>query len=368
MTEKAPSLRPTNFPPSSAYGTESYVLSLLNKAVGAKASDVHFKVGQPPSARINGALVHFQTDKLTGEDTARVASHVLGRVHQDVSLDTLRELDASYEAPGVGRFRVNVYRQRGSIALVLRHIPSVVPDFDTLGLPSAPRELAEKERGLVLVVGAAGQGKSTTLASMLAHINRTKPVHIVTIEDPIEFIHADDRASISQREVGIDTGTFAEALRAALRQDPDVILVGEIRDEETMDTALMAAETGHLVLSTVHTPGVERTFGRLLSLASRQGSHAEHELRDRLASAIQGVVAQRLVRRRDAGQVLLTEVLVASGTVRESIRRPEHNPSLRELMEKGAHPYGMHTFEMRASELVQEGVIDAAAFTSASGF
>jgi len=345
------------------------VLGLLKKAIGAKASDVHFKVGQPPAARIAGELVHFQTERLTSEDTARIAGHVLARTTHDMPLDAVREVDASFDAPDVGRFRVNVYRQRGSLALVMRHVPREIPSFEALGLPEATRELAERERGLVLVVGAAGQGKSTTLASMLAHLNRTQPVHIVTIEDPIEFLHQDDKASISQREVGLDTGTFAEALRAALRQDPDVILVGEIRDEETMDVALMAAETGHLVFSTVHTPDVERTFGRLLALASGKGARAESELRDRLAGAMQGVIAQRLVPRREgAGLVLLSEVLVVTGTARESIRRPESGVGFKELMEKGAHPYGMHTFEMRARDLVARGAVDAATVAAAGIF
>jgi twitching motility protein PilT len=204
---------------------------------------------------------------------------------------------------------------------------------------------------------------------MIGHLNRTQPVHIVTIEDPIEFWHADDKASVSQREVGIDTGGFAPALRAALRQDPDVILVGEIRDEETMDIALKAAETGHLVLSTLHTPDVVRTFGRMLALAPKGQPGSADELRERIGDALQGVVAQRLLPRRDAtGLALAVEILIASGTVRESIKRPENSPGLNELMEKGVHPYGMQTFAMHMKQLVQQGIVEKDIARTAAAF
>ena len=266
----------------------------------------------------------------------------------------------------MGRFRVNVYRQRGSIAIVMRAIPFVIPTLEELGAPAACELLAEKERGLVLVVGAAGNGKSSTLAAMVGHLNRTRALHIVTVEDPIEYLHRDDKASVSQREVGIDTASFPDALRAALRQDPDVVLVGEIRDEITMEIALKAAETGHLVLSTLHTPGVSRTVNRMLSLARGQPGD---EMRERIGDALQGIVAQRLVPRKDGtGVVLAAEVLVATGTVRESLKRPEGNPSLKELMEKGAHPYGMQTFEMAIKSLVAQGVVEKEAGKVAAAF
>ena len=221
----------------------------------------------------------------------------------------------------------------------------------------------------MLVVGAAGNGKSSTLAAMIGHLNRTQPLHVVTIEDPIEFLHTDDKSSISQREVGIDTGTFADALRAALRQDPDVILVGEIRDELTLDIALKAAETGHLVLSTLHTPDVARTVGRMLALAPRNQPGASDELRERIGDALQGIVAQRLLPKKDgSGLVLAAEVLVATGTVRESIKRPEGNPSLKELMEKGTHPYSMQTFEMHLKQLLTQGMVEKEIARAAAGF
>jgi twitching motility protein PilT len=354
----------------SPYASEAFLQQILAKAVAARASDVHLKVGQPPGARVRGALVYFRSEPLRPEDTEHLARHVIKAPEIRESLDRLREHDCAYDAEGVGRFRVNVYRQRGTLALVMRAIPFQIPTFEELGAPEAAITLAEKERGLVLVVGAAGNGKSSTLAAMIAHLNHTQPLHIVTIEDPVEFLHVDDKSSISQREVGIDTPSFAGALRAALRQDPDVILVGEIRDEETMDIALKAAETGHLVLSTLHTPDVQRTVGRMLALApSVQQGGSEGELRDRIADNLQGIIAQRLLPRKDgAGLALAAEVLVATGTVREAIKRPEHNPPLKDLMEKGVHPYGMQTFEMHLKTLVQAGILDKEVARAAASF
>jgi twitching motility protein PilT len=253
----------------------------------------------------------------------------------------------------VGRYRVNVYRQRGTLALALRSIPLQIPTFEQLALPPVAQGLAELERGLILVVGAAGNGKSSTLASIVGHINQTRRVHIVTIEDPIEFLHQDSLGTVSQREIGIDTPGFASALRAALRQDPDVILVGEIRDEETMDIALKAAETGHLVMSTLHTPDVARTIGRVISLTK---SADPSEVRERLADSLKGVIAQRLLPSAQGdGRVLAAEALVVTGTAREAIRKPDGNMPLKEVMERGVHPYGMQTFEMALRQLVHEG-------------
>jgi twitching motility protein PilT len=227
------------------------------------------------------------------------------------------------------------------------------------------QELAEKQNGMVLVVGAAGNGKSTSIASMVAHLNETRALHIVTVEDPIEFLYRDQMSSISQREVGLDTASFAAALRAALRQDPDVIFVGEIRDEETMEIALKAAETGHLVMATLHTPDAVRTVSRMLALMD--GDPADN--RYRIASCLQGVIAQRLLPRADGnGVVLAPEVLVASQSVRESIRRPENNPPLKSLMEKGTHPYGMQTFQMVVARLLEQGVIDETTAEETLGF
>jgi len=342
----------------SQYANREFLNQLLGKAVAARASDVHLKVGSPPAARVQGDLVFFRAEPLRPADLAAIASHVIKSPAQRQRLAELYELDGAYQADGICRFRYNLYRQRGELGIALRAIASQVPTFESLGLPPAATVMCEKDRGLVLVVGAAGNGKTSTLAAMIQHLNRTQALHIVTIEDPIEFLHKDEKSSVSQREIGVDTASFDAALRAAMRQDPDVILVGEVRDEETMDTALKAAETGHLVLATLHTPDVARTFGRMLSLAPRSQGSGD-EWRQRVAGALQGVVAQRLLPRADGqGQVLAAEILVCSGSVREAIKRPEHSPSLKELMEKGVHPYGMQTFEMHLRHLLAQGIID----------
>jgi twitching motility protein PilT len=347
----------------SPYADENFFRALLTRAVAAKASDVHIKVGQPPGVRIRGDMVYFRAEKVQPDDTLAVARHVIKNRDIAGRLDDLKEYDASYSAEGIGRFRVNVYRQRGSVAVVMRFIPTDIPSLDSLGLPMPiTRELAERQNGLVLVVGAAGNGKSTSLASMIAHLNATRALHIVTVEDPIEFLHTDSMSSISQREVGLDTASFAAALRAGLRQDPDVIFVGEIRDEETMEIALKAAETGHLVFASLHTTDAVRTVNRMLAMM--RGDPAENRVR--IASSLQGIIAQRLVQRMDgAGIVLAAEVLVASHSVKESIRRPENNPPLKSLMEKGEHPYGMQTFHMSVTRLLEQGVLDQTAAAEA---
>jgi twitching motility protein PilT len=352
----------------SAYQNREFLNQLLGKAVAAHASDVHLKVGSPPAARVQGDLIFFRAEPLRPADLAAIAMHVIRSPEQKQRVAELFELDGAYHAEGICRFRYNLYRQRGELGIALRAIPSQVPTFDSLGLPPTAFTMCEKDRGLVLVVGAAGNGKSSTLAAMIGHLNRTQALHIVTIEDPIEFLHKDEKSSVSQREIGVDTSSFAAALRAAMRQDPDVILVGEVRDEETMDTALKAAETGHLVLATLHTPDVARTFGRMLSLAPKTQGGGD-EWRERVAATLQGIVAQRLLPRRDAqGQVLAAEILVCSGSVRESIKHPEHGPSLKELMEKGVHPYGMQTFEMHLRHLLGQGIIDKDTAQRAASF
>jgi twitching motility protein PilT len=347
------------------FADEKFFLALLAKAVAGHASDVHVKVGQPPGARIRGEIVYFRTEKISAEDAEAVARVVLAGHDVVGRLADLKEYDTSYNAPGIGRFRVNVYRQRGSLAVVMRFIPTDIPAMDALGLPMpVTQELAEKQNGMVLVVGAAGNGKSTSIASMVAHLNATQALHIVTVEDPIEFLHQDQLSSISQREVGLDTTSFASALRAALRQDPDVIFVGEIRDEETMEIVMKAAETGHLVLATLHTSDAVRTVNRMLALM--RGDVSENRVR--IASCLQGIVAQRLLPRADGqGVVLASEVLVASQSIKESIRRPENNPPLKALMEKGTHPYGMRTFQMTVARLLEDGVIEDAVANEALG-
>jgi len=348
------------------YASEAYLHQLLQKAKAAGARDVHLKVGQPPGARVRGALVFFRVERIKPEDTQALVRHLIRDPQVLANLDQLREYDTSYEVFGIGRFRVNIYRQRASLAIVMRVIPHQVPSLEQLGAPEACRVLAEKDRGLVLCVGAAGNGKSSTLAAMIEHMNHTTSRHIVTIEDPVEYIYTDDKCSISQREIGYDTASYASALRAALRQDPDVIQVGEIRDSETMEIALKAAETGHLVLSTLHTPDVARTMNRVIALSERGETD---DLRDRLADALQGIVAQRLLPRADGqGMALAAEVLMATGSVRETIRRPIGNPPLKELMESGGSMYGMQTFELHLKELIRAGIIERDVGRAAMGF
>lgn len=326
---------------------------LLQRGKKHNASDALFKVGQPPAFRVGGALHYLQGDKLRPEHTQALAEIVMRQSRHRGELRDLMEHDTAYSVPGVGRYRVNVYRQRGSLALALRSIPLQIPTFESLGAPPVVRTLCELSRGLVLVVGAAGNGKSSTLAAMIGHLNQSKRVHIVTIEDPIEFLHADALATISQREIGIDTPDFASALRSALRQDPDVILLGEVRDEASMDIALKAAETGHLVLASLHTPDVARTIGRIVALTAQTDPA---DVRDRLADNLKGIVAQRLLSSASGdGRVLACEALFVTGTARESIRKPEGNMPLREIMERGVHPYGMQTFEMHMRQLVSTG-------------
>jgi twitching motility protein PilT len=345
----------TSSQPPSQFHSEEYLQQLLKKAVAAGASDVHLKVGQPPGARVRGNLVYFRLDKLTPESTTAIAARLLAGREPGHSLDRLREYDCAYEIAGCARFRVNIYRQRGTLAIVMRVVPFEIPKLEELGTPAVCQQLAEKDRGLVLCVGAAGQGKTTTLAAMIDYMNHSSARHVITVEDPIEYLYVDDRCSISQREIGLDTQNYAEAMRAALRQDPDVIQVGEIRDSDTMDIALKAAETGHLVLSTLHTPDVLRTMNRVTALAA--GS--TEDIRERLADALQGIIAQRLLPRQDGtGVVLASEVLIGTGSVRESIKRPQGNPPLKELMEQGASLYGMQTFEMCIKQLVRDGQVD----------
>nr|WP_240806938.1 ATPase, T2SS/T4P/T4SS family [Polyangium spumosum] len=300
-------MRYRDAPVTTPYASEAFLHQILGKAQAAQASDIHLRVGQPPGARVAGDIVYFRAEPLQPEDTEAVARLVLARRPKILAtLGSLREVDVSYEIEGLGRFRVHVYLQRGTVALVLRVIPSQIPSFDALGVPPAARALADEGRGLVLVVGAAGQGKTTTLASMLAHIVQTYPKHVVTLEDPVEFVHGEGRATVSQREVGSDTESFASGAHAALRQDPNVLLVGEIRDAATMEVVLQAAEAGHLVLSSLPTPDVGRTIGRLLSMSPQP-----EETRERLRACLRGIVAQRLSPRPEGGGlVLVSEVLV----------------------------------------------------------
>lgn len=339
---------------TSPYASEAFVHRLLGKALAAGASDVHLKVGQPPGARVRGELVYFRGEKITGGDTLAAAALLLGDKAE--KLEHAPELTFAYEAAGIGRFRVTAYRQRGALTLVMRSIPLKIPSFAELGVPAAAAALAEKRSGLVIISGGASSGKSTTAAAMIGHLNDSYPRHVVTLEAPVELSHEDHRGSVCQREIGADATSFAAGLRAAARQDPDVIAVADLPDAETFEAALDAAERGHLVIAVLPAPDVNRAVGRLFALG-----RDTHDLAPRLSAALEGVIAQRLVPKRDgSGVALVCELLVATAAVREAIRAGgDRADRLRDLMEKGATPYGMATFEAAYKQLAAQGVTSA---------
>jgi twitching motility protein PilT len=331
---------------------------LLHKllAAGVKhgASDIHFRPGAPPMYRVKKMLAPLKAEPLQPAHTEAIARLIAGRALTKVDIDEVQELDISYSVPGVARFRVNIYRQRGSFAAVLRIIPSEIPTVQTLGLPPVLDKIAEVERGLVLLTGATGSGKSSTLAAMIHRINQLRMAHILTIEDPIEFLHGNLRSSISQREIGLDTRNYVTGLRAALRQDPDVILVGEMRDAESIDIALKAAETGHVVFSTVHTTDAPKTIGRILSVFP---GDEQHTVRQRLAENLRATISQRLLPRSDGtGLVAACEVMIVTGSIREVILDPEQG-SIKDLIEQGRQHHNMQSFDQHLTDLYTAGVI-----------
>jgi twitching motility protein PilT len=318
------------------------VQSALRELVSRHGSDLHLKVDSPPLFRVHGVLAHDERgETLSAEDTERALHDLL---HDPTKLHEFteeHEVDFSFEIAGVARFRINAFRQRGVISLACRAIPHKISTIDELTLPPVVRELAEEERGIVLLTGTTGSGKSTTLAAMIDHMNETFAKHIVTIEDPIEFVHKDKRSVINQREVGMDTASFKRALRRVLRQDPDVILVGEMRDEETVQTALSAAETGHLVLSTIHTVDAAESINRMLDFFP---PHQHAQARSMIAGTIKGVISQRLVPGADGGRVAVCEILRMTGRVRDMIVDPAQTGKLNEVIAAGGY-YGMQTFD-----------------------
>jgi twitching motility protein PilT len=320
-----------------------------------EGSDLHLKVPSPPMARIHGELRPIDgAPVLTPEDTEAALAHIANQARVREEFDAEGEVDFSYAIKGLSRFRVNAFRQRGSISIVCRAIPFQIRTVEELGLPEVVRSLAEQQRGIVLLTGTTGSGKSTTLAAMVNHINRTWPRHIVTLEDPIEYLHRDERSIINQREVGQDTESFARAMRRVLRQDPDVILVGEMRDEETVRTALSAAETGHLVLSTLHTLDATETVNRIIDFFP---PHLQQQGRVMLASTLRGVVGQRLVPTPSGdGRVAICEVLVVTGRVRDLILNPNETGRITEVISEGEY-YGMQTFDQALLKHVMAGNI-----------
>jgi twitching motility protein PilT len=329
-------------------------MTILKRAVERGASDVHLKLGQPPVIRLDGDLEQMDVPPLKEDDLEAVLDAVtqIAPRRRD-AFDDSGDLDIAYSHPSLPRFRVNGFRQRGATSFALRVIPSEIPNFATLGLPRGVTRLAEERRGLVLVTGATGSGKTTTLASMLDHINRTRRQHIVTIEDPIEILHPDRGCIVNQREVGLDTASFEQALRRVLRQDPDVILIGELRDTETAHTALQAAESGHLVFSTLHTIDAAETIGRMIEFfpAAKQP-----QIRSILAGTLRGVISQRLLPRANGGRVASIEVMVTNARIQDLIRedRPDE---ITDAIAAGEY-FDMQTFAQSLIGLVLTGIID----------
>jgi twitching motility protein PilT len=329
--------------------------SALRYVVEREGSDLHVKVPAPPMARVHGELRPIEgAEPLDSADTEAALDHIIGEQRIREEFDSDGEADFSYSIPGLSRFRVNAFRQRGSISIVCRAIPFQVRSIDDLELPPVIGTLADEQRGIVLLTGTTGSGKSTTLAAMIDQINGSRPRHIVTLEDPIEYLHRDKLSIINQREVGQDTESFARAMRRVLRQDPDVILVGEMRDEETVRTALSAAETGHLVLSTLHTMDATETVNRIIDFFP---PHLQQQARVMLAATLRGVVGQRLVQRAAGqGRVAICEVLVVTGRVQDLILNPEETGRITEVISEGEY-YGMQTFDQALLKHVMAGTI-----------
>lgn len=326
---------------------------LLETAVKNKASDLHLTVGRPPMLRVYGELVPIDgEEELNHNSVIELVSPLLNEQRQMV-LGKVGQVDFSYGLPNLGRFRVNIFRQRGTVSGVLRLIPTKIPTLDLLGLPEIVRSFTEKSKGLVLVTGPTGHGKTTTLAALIDIINTNRSCHIVTLEDPIEYLHRHKRSIINQREIGTDTDSFSNALRAALREDPDVILVGEMRDLETIQTALTAAETGHLVFATLHTNDAVQTVDRVIDVFP---PHQQQQIRMQLALTLQGIVAQQLIPRADVpGRVVATELLIATSAVRNIIREGKTH-QLPTTLQTGAR-LGMHTMDSTLKALYQKRMI-----------
>ncbi len=338
---------------------------IIKAAVERGASDLHIKAGDRFRARIDGKLVPLTKQRLTPEQTRAIALKLMTTDQDRNRIDSIRDYDCSWGMPGVGRFRVNILRQRSSFMVVMRVIPFAVPTLEELGLPAVLGQLTEHAAGLILVTGVTGSGKTSTIAALLHHINQNQQRHIVTIENPIEFLHRDLSSSITQREVGVDTESVGVGLRAALRQNPDVIVVGDVRDQDTIDTAMKAAETGHLVLSAIPTPDVLTTIGQVLSMLP----HEEREIgRVRFSEALVAIVAQQLLPRADgAGRVAAIELLIANRAIRDCLKDPARVVELRSLMAEGYRKSGMQTFQQHVEELAASGIISTETARAVSG-
>jgi twitching motility protein PilT len=330
-----------------------HVNDLLKIAVDSGASDLHLKVGSFPMMRVRGGLTPAnQEKKLDHEDVVAMSAAIMS-TNQRQKFKETQEVDLAYSVPGLGRFRCNIFQQRGTVGLVLRVIPMQIRTIDELGLPLVLKQIAQEERGLVLVTGTTGSGKSTTLAALIDHINKHRSAHVMTVEDPIEFLHRDNHSMVNQREVSVDTRSFAQALRSALRQDPDVILVGEMRDFETIETGLLAAETGHLVFSTLHTLDARETINRIIAVFP---PHQQKQIRLQLASVLKAVVSQRLLPKVDGrGRVAAVEVLISTAFIRDCIIDKEKTHLIHGAIASGTSQYGMQTFDQSIFSLFQNG-------------
>src|SRR5438128_488755 len=328
---------------------------IIKAAVDRGASDLHIKAGDVFRARIDGRLVPLTKQRLTPEQTKAIALRLISSEDDRAKIDRLRDYDCSWGMPGIGRFRVNILRQRSSFMIVMRVIPFDVPTFDSLKLPAVLSQVASAERGMILVTGVTGSGKSSTMAAIIHHVNQTQHKHILTLENPIEFLHRDINCSVTQREVGVDTDDFSMGLRAALRQDPDVVLIGEMRDVETIDTAMKAAETGHLLVSTLHTPDTVTTVSRIVAMFPPE----EQEIaRIRLAESLHAVVSQRLLPRADGhGRAAALEVLICTGFARDLIKDANRTPELHDYIQESREQYGMQTFDQHLMDLVSDGTV-----------
>ncbi len=323
---------------------------MFKKAIEDGASDIHIKAGDYVRARLHGELLPLTDQKISHAQVRELAVKLIPHEHDRERIDELTDYDCSWGLPGLGRFRVNIMRQRGVFGIVMRIIPIEIPSFADLNLPDVLETISQTERGLVLVTGVTGSGKSSTMAAMIGYINRNMKKHIVTLENPIEFLHRDLNSSVTQRDVGTDTESFSTGLRAALRQDPDVLLIGEMRDKETIDTGLKAAETGHLVISTVHTKNAVQTLSRMIAVFSPE---EQEMIRVRMADSIQAVVSQRLVPTVDGlGRVVAAEVMRVTGTIRDCIMDVERMEEIHDLIADGKEQYGSQTFDQHLMELV----------------
>jgi twitching motility protein PilT len=332
-----------------------HINQLLQIAVASGASDLHLKVGSYPMMRVNGTLVVASEEKrLDRTDTEAIAQAMLTAEHVE-KFKKHQDVDLAYSIDGLGRFRCNVFQQRGTVGLVLRIIPMKIKSIDELALPPVLKRIALEERGLVLVTGTTGSGKSTTLAAMIDYINASRQAHVMTVEDPIEYLHRDNRSLVNQREISVDTQSFAHALRAALRQDPDVILVGEMRDFETVETALHAAETGHLVLSTLHTLDATETINRIISVFP---PHQQRQVRIQLAAVLKAAISQRLLPRADGlGRAAAIEVMVSTAFIRDCIVDKDKTSMIAGAIAAGTSQYGMQTFDQAIFQLYSQGIV-----------